>query len=141
MGRLSELLVPGIVLVFGVVFHVETAGYPFESLVFPWFLMGILPVLAGLVLFTEHRRQASAAADRGTSASLLAELRAPAILLSACVGYLLVFRVTGFLVATVLFLALTMIALGARWPVAGIVAVAFSLSLYAVFGVLFEVPI
>ncbi len=145
MALFKELLVPGIVFIFGLLFYVETRGYPFESLVFPWFLMGIMPVLAGLVLFAEFRRQVAAGDSEGdeaaVSAALLRELRAPAILVAACVGYLIVFTFTNYLIATALFLATTMLVLGVRWLPAVIIAGLFSFSLYFVFGILFEVPI
>jgi Na+/H+ antiporter NhaD/arsenite permease-like protein len=145
---LKEFLIPGLVFVFGAVYFVQTDGLPFETVLFPHFLMWLMPILAALILLAEFRRKAprtdeadEAEENPDGPTSLHDELKKPGLLLAMCVGYVVVFSFAGFLVATIAFLALTMIALRVHWLKSMVVATIFSFSLYLVFGVLFEVPI
>ena len=110
--------------------------------------MWLMPILAALILLAEVRRKAQRTYEADEteekpegSTSLLTELRNPGLLLAMCVGYVVVFSLTGFLVASIVFLVLTMILLRVHWLKSMVIATVFSLSLYLVFGVVFEVPI
>ncbi|MDP6785799.1 MAG: tripartite tricarboxylate transporter TctB family protein [Rhodospirillales bacterium] len=139
MAILKELLIPGLVFAFGAAYFVETDGLPFETVLFPHFLMWVMPVLAVLILLAEVRLGTSKAGEEASS--LLAELKKPGLLVVMCAGYVVAFWLAGFLVATILFLALTMLLLRVHWLKSVVIATAFSFSLYFVFGVIFEVPI
>ena len=148
MAILKEFLIPGLVFVFGAVYFVQTDCLPFETVLFPHFLMWLMPILAALILLAEVRRKAHRTDEADEteenpegSTSLLAELKKPGLLLAMCIGYVVVFSLTGFLVASIVFLVLTMILLRVHWLKSMVIATVFSLSLYLVFGVVFEVPI
>ena len=151
MGVAKELVVPALVAVFGLVYYVRTLDAPMESVLFPKFLMVVMPFLAVLIMVREYRNVRAAGAARGTKESgedgerqwpsILEELKKPGIIVASTAGYLVLFALTNFLISTTVFLAVVMVLLKVPWLKAMIVAVVFAFTLYAVFGLGFEVQI
>ena len=90
----KEFLIPGLVFVFGAVYFVQTDGLPFETVLFPHFLMWLMPILAALILLAEVRRKAHRTDEADEteenpegSTSLLAELKKPGLLLARKMKY------------------------------------------------------
>jgi hypothetical protein len=151
MGVAKELVVPALVAVFWVIYYVRTLDAPMESVLFPKFLMVVMPLLAVMILVREYRNVRSQDTTAGTKAlgkggetpwsSMLRELEKPGIIVGSTAGYLVLFVLTNFLISTTVFLAVVMVLLKVPWTKAVIVAVAFAFTLYAVFGIGFEVQI
>ena len=144
MRHLDELWVPAIVVIFGATYYAVTRGLPELSIAFPRFLMVLIALLAIVIVATElrrsHRRDSSGAAARPLP-QRVADLRNPALVFGTAVIYLALFVASNFVVATIVYLAGTMMVLRLRWSRAVVIAVAFTLGLYGVFGYLFEVQI
>ena len=66
MALLKELIVPGILGVFGLAYAIDILGLPVESTVFPHFLMILMPVLGVLIMV----RPGSAGFDWGALLAL-----------------------------------------------------------------------
>ena len=141
---LKECIVPGLMLVFGVAYYFKTTGLPDETLLFPHFLMWIMPIFVGLMLLTSFRQKNKNEKEAKELSSLkhfFIEIKGPALLIFMSAGYIVLFSLTGYLPATVAFTFLTMILLKVHWLQAIMVGTGFTLILYFVFAILFEVPI
>ena len=136
MTILKELLVPVFFGVFSVVYYLTTNSFAPQSIVFPYAVMAIMPVLAVLIVFSEYRKSRSSPAPEPT-----VSLVKPAIIFGLSSAYFVVFIFTHYLVATAIFLATTMISLKVPWRKSVVIAVLFSVFLYVVFGKIFLVPI
>lgn len=145
MRRLNELWVPAIVGAYGVAYYASTRGMPSESVAFPHFVTLLLLVMAVLVVATAmwagRRDDVAQAASARSPAQIIADLRNPAIVFGTAVLYLALFAATNFVIATIAYLIATMVALRVHVLKSAIIAVAFTLGLYGVFGYLFHVPL
>jgi len=144
MRKLGEVWVPAIVLVFGVAYYHATRELPELSIAFPRFLMILSLVLIVVILAIEWRKGSNASgatAQESSFTSALVALRNPAIVLASAVLYLFLFMATNFAIATLVYLAGSMVALRVHWAKAVAIACGFTFGLYGVFGYLFEVQI
>ncbi len=144
MRKLGEVWVPVIVLVFGAAYYHATRELPELSVAFPRFLMVLSLVLIAVILAKEWRNGRNAP-DVGTQnlsfTAALVVFRNPMIVLGSAVLYLVLFIATNFVIATVVYLTGSMVALRVHWANAIVIACGFTFSLYGVFGYLFEVQI
>lgn len=137
-------------LCLGLYLAVQSFGYPAESALFPRGLSILLLAMSLILLFKtkSQLKRVSAAEDEGDrkdgrpSFALADIFVAPAVkVFGAALGYVLLIRVGGYVVATVIFMAAFMWLLGYRRPV-GIVIWAglFSALLYGLFFVVLGIP-
>ncbi|MCG8543797.1 MAG: tripartite tricarboxylate transporter TctB family protein [Alphaproteobacteria bacterium] len=144
MRKLGEVWIPAIVLVFGVAYYHSTRGLPELSVAFPQFLMVLMPILAAVIFVSESRKGDGShdpSMQPTSFGTALIALRNPAILLGSAILYLALFVATNFIIATVTYLATTMVALRVHWTKAIAIACGFTFGLYGVFGYLFAVQI
>ena len=146
---IKELFIPAVVVVYGISYYLATNHLAEESVVFPYFLLALMPLFIVLIVLGEYRkaRYAKAAEGDGTAgpegASMDAVLvyRNPAILIGTAAVYLLLFVLTNFLVSTTIYLFLTMAILRVPWIKSAIIAAGFTFALYYIFAHLFAVPL
>ena len=145
----KELLIPAVVVAYGIAYYLATNRLAEESVVFPYFLLVLMPVFIVLIVAGEYRkaRQAKASqgdvpsATEGSFADAVLVYRNPAILIGTASVYLVLFVFTNFLVSTTVYLFAAMTILGVRWLKSAIIAGAFTFALYYIFATLFSVPL
>ena len=142
---IRETLVPGIVLTFGGVYYLSVRELPQESTVFPYFLMGLMPVLIVLILAQEYRKsvadRAKTTNSEKTPTSAKADLKSPAIVFVGSIGYLFIFSLLGFLAASFAYIFFIMIYFGIRPTRSAITSALFTAALYVVFRQMFFVDL
>lgn len=146
MSVVGELLVPGIVVVFGVVYFFTVRGLPQESTVFPYVLMLLMPILAVLILLQEYRKgrgETESATEAGGKrvVSGWEGIKAPAVVFGGSVGYLAIFSLSNFLVASFVFMGFIMIYFGIKPVKSAVISVLFTATMYVVFGQAFSVDL
>ena len=113
----GETIVPGLALVFGLSYFLQTRGAPREAMYWPV----IIAVIAGLfwlavvfqfIIGPARVRTAENRAAKETAAS--ADMKRPALILSATLGYLLLVPRVGFTMANLLFMLTVFRGLGGR---------------------------
>ncbi|MDP6788213.1 MAG: tripartite tricarboxylate transporter TctB family protein [Rhodospirillales bacterium] len=146
---IKELFIPAVVVVYGISYYLATNHLAEESIVFPYFLLALMPVFIVLIVIGEYRKEKDAKAAQGDGpiavAGSLADAvlvyRNPAILIGTAAVYLLLFVLTNFLVSTTIYLFLTMAILRVPWIKSAIIAAGFTFALYYIFAHLFAVPL
>jgi hypothetical protein len=148
VGFLKELLVPVLFAGFLAVLYFDTADLPKESVLFPHILMVVMPVFAGLMLLTEYRQRKarsllanSADGDAADAPRGWAFHARPMLVAGLTAGYLALFILTNFLIATSIFLVSSMLVFRVHWLKAAIIGVAFTGTLYAIFHFGFNIRI
>jgi hypothetical protein len=145
----KELFIPAVVIVYGISYYLTTNRLAEESIVFPYFLLALMPVFIVLIVAGEYRKARDAKASQGGApiapeGSLVDAVlvyRNPMILIGTASVYLVLFAFTNFLVSTIVYLFATMTILGVQWLKSAIIAAAFTFSLYYIFATLFAVPL
>ena len=151
MAIIKELLIPVLFGVIGIIYYLTTHTFAEQSIVFPYAVMIVMSVLAVLIILSEYRKsrrnpQSNIAETEPpipveqTSGSIF-PVSKPMLILGLSIVYLVLFYFTHFLIATVIFLGMTMICLKVPWQKSLVIAVVFALFLYLVFGKVFLVPI
>jgi len=146
---IKELFIPAVVVVYGISYYLTTNQLAEESIVFPYFLLALMPVFIVLIVIGEYRKSKGAKAAQGDDTIAAADsfaaavlvYRNPAILIGSASVYLALFSFTNFLISTFVYLFFTMTILRVQWLKSGIIAVAFTFSLYYIFAKLFAVPL
>lgn len=146
MSMVGELLVPGIVIVFGVIYYFSVAGLPQESTVFPYVLMVLMPILAVLILLQEYRRhrsgsESTAEAAKEEAVKAIEDIKAPALVYAASIGYLVIFYLSNFIVASFVFMAFVMIYFRIGLMKSLGISALFTVVMYVVFGKAFLVDL
>ena len=144
MSLWKELIVPGVVVVFGLAYAVDIHGLPTESTVFPYFLMILMPLLAVLIMLQEWRYQRATATGEAPDAAGEAahpSLKAPLIVLSASVGYVALYAVCHFLIATFVYMVAVTMIFGVKPLKAAVIAAGIAGSFYVLFGEFFLVDL
>ena len=150
MSLIRETLVPGIVLIFGVVYYLSIRGLPQESTVFPFFLMGLMPILVVLIMAQEYRKSIADQAEtvepekapaRKTPTGARVGFKAPAIVFGGSIGYLIVFSLLGFLVASFAYVFFIMVYFGNKPIKSAVTSALFAAALYIVFRHMFFVDL
>jgi hypothetical protein len=139
MSVIGELLVPGIMVVFGVIYFFSMRGLPQESTVFPYVLMVLMPILVVLILVQEfHRGRGETASEAEKDRGRIA---APGVVFLGSIGYLVIFSLSHFVVASFVFMAFIMIYFGIKPAKSFIVSAVFTGAMYVVFGQMFFVDL
>ena len=143
---IKELFVPAVVVGYGVAYYFTTNHLAEQSIIFPYFLLLLMPVFIVLIVVGEFGKARAAKADApvaagGSLADAVLVYRNPAILIGTASVYLLLFVFTNFLVSTIIYLFATMTILRVAWLKSAIIAAAFTFSLYYIFATLFAVPL
>lgn len=144
MRRLGEVWVPVIVLVFGVAYFHATRELPELSVAFPQFLMVLSLVLIAVILVKAWRAGGNTPDIEAQQLSLTEALlvfRNPMIVFGSAVLYLGLFIATNYVIATLVYLTGSMVALRVHWAKSVAIAFGFTFGLYGVFGYLFQVQI
>lgn len=141
MFAIRETLVPGLFIVFWVVYAVSVRGLPKESTVFPHFLMAVMLLLLVVIVvqeFLRGRRAAPAAADSGAEAAPI-RMGPPTVVYAASILFLVVFWLTNFIIASIVYTNLVMIYFGIKPVKSVILSLGFTAAMYVVFGKMFFV--
>lgn len=108
-----------------------TWGLPKEARIFPYTVMAVLVALGAAVAAIElRRREAAAPMPKGAG-----------LLVTASLGFMLLFWLVGFQVASLAFLFLTMWRLGVRPALVAVIAVGTTAGLHVMFKTLLGVPL
>lgn len=144
----QELIVPMAVIVFGVLYYFDTIDLQPQSTFFPRVLLVALGVLLIPLLVTILRQRAAvsrtAEDDQGgdeKSGLSWPTLKSPLLLMVLATGYVLLFGLTDYLTASILFVAVSLLVFRQSWPVIFLVPVGFVGALYVIFGMLFGIRI
>ncbi len=145
MSLIRETLVPGILVVFGVIYYLSVHDLPRHSTVFPYFLMIVMPLLIVMIFVQEYRERP--ARGRGTddpetvANKTPTNFKAPAVVFGGSIGYLLLFSWAGFLVASVAYVFFITVYFGISPVRSAIISVGFTAALYVVFAKMFLVDL
>ncbi len=145
MSLIREALVPGILLVFGVIYYLSVHDLPKHSTVFPFFLMIVMPLLIVMMFLQEYRERSARGSDTDDSENAVekapVDLKAPAVVFAGSVGYLLIFSLAGFLVASASYVFFIMVYFGINPVRSAITSAVFTAALYVVFAKMFLVDL
>jgi hypothetical protein len=145
MSLIKETLVPGILVVFGVIYYFSVQGLPKHSTVFPFFLMIVMPLLIVMILVQEYRERPAAGSDADDAENAvkktLADFKAPAVVFAASIGYVLLFSLAGFFVASFSYILFIMVYSGITLVRSAITSAVFTAALYVVFAKMFLVDL
>ncbi len=141
MSLWKELIVPGVVVAFGLAYAVDIRGLPTESTVFPYFLMILMPLLVVLILWQEWRHLRATTTGETAGEDDQPSLKAPLIVLSASVGYVALYAVSHFLIATFVYMVAVTVIFGVKPLKAAVIAAGVAGSFYVLFGEFFLVDL
>ena len=145
MSLIREIFVPGIIVVFGLVYYLSVHDLPRHSTLFPYFLMIVMPLLIVMIFIQEYRERKPRGEEpdypQNAVKTTLMEFKAPAVIFAGSIGYLLVFSLAGFLVASPLFVFFIMVYFRINPVRSAITSVVFTATLYVVFGKMFLVDL
>ena len=83
MSLIREALVPGILVVFGVIYFLSVHDLPKHSTVFPYFLMIVMPLLIVMMFVQEYHERSARWSDsddpENTVEKAPVDLKAPAV--------------------------------------------------------------
>ena len=145
MALIRETLVPGILVVFGVIYYLSVHDLPKHSTVFPYFLMIVMPLLIVMIFVQEYRERSAQGSDADDPNSAVktapVEFKAPAVVFAGAIGYLLLFSLAGFLVASFSYVFFIMVYFGTNPVRSAITSAVFTAALYVVFAKMFLVDL
>lgn len=145
MSLIREALVPGILIVFGVIYYLSVKDLPKLSTVFPFFLMIVMPLLIVMIFVQEYREMSAHGSDaddpKKADKKALADFKAPAVVFAGSIGYLLLFSLAGFLVASASYVFFIMVYFGINPVRSAITSGLFTAALYVVFAKMFLVDL
>ena len=145
MPLIKETLVPGILVVFGVIYYLSVQDLPKHSTVFPFFLMIVMPLLIVMIFVQEYRERPAHGSDADDPKNAVekapAEFKAPAVVFAGAIGYLLLFSLAGFLVASFSYVFFIMVYFGTNAVRSAITSAVFTAALYVVFAKMFLVDL
>ena len=145
MSLIREIFVPGIIVVFGLVYYLSVHDLPRHSTLFPYFLMIVMPLLIVMIFIQEYRERKPRGEEpddpQNAVKTTLMEFKAPAVIFAGSIGYLLVFSLAGFLVASPLFVFFIMVYFRINPVRSAITSVVFTATLYVVFVKMFLVDL
>ena len=145
MPLIREALVPGILVVFGIVYYLSVRDLPKHSTVFPFFLMIVMPLLIGMIFVQEYRERSAHGSDadepKNADKKAPADFKAPAVIFGGSLGYLLLFSLAGFFVASVSYVFFVMVYFGINPVRSAITSGLFTAALYVVFAKMFLVDL
>jgi hypothetical protein len=141
MPLIREALVPGILVVFGIIYYFSVHDLPKHSTVFPYFLMIVMPVLIVLIFVQENREMSARGENTSAPKTFTADFKAPAVVFAGSIGYLLLFFFAGFLAAATIYVFSITVYFGTKPVKSAIISVAFTVALYVVFGKIFLVDL
>ncbi len=145
MSWIREALVPGILVVFGVIYYLSVHDLPRQSTVFPFFLMIVMPLLIVMIFVQEYRESPAAGSDADDAENAVkktpADFKAPAVVFAGSIGYMLLFSLAGFFVASFSYVFFIMVYFGINPVRSAITSGVFTAALYVVFAKMFLVDL
>ncbi len=145
MFLIREALVPGILVVFGVIYYFSVLDLPKHSTVFPFFLMIVMPLLIVMIFLQEYRERSARGRDGDDPENAVekapVDFKAPAVIFAGAIGYLLLFSLAGFLVASASYVFFIMVYFGIKPVRSAVTSVVFTAALYIVFAKMFLVDL
>ncbi len=136
---------PGILVVFGVIYYFSVHDLPKLSTAFPFFLMIVMPLLIVMMFLQEYRERSARGSDaddlENAVEKTLVDLKAPAVVFTGSIGYLLLFSLAGFLVASSSYVFFIMVYFGIKPVRSALTSVVFTAALYVVFAKMFLVDL
>lgn len=145
MSLIRETLVPGILVVFGVIYYFSVQGLPEQSTVFPFFLMIVMPLLIVMIFVQEYRERSAQESDADDPKNAVkkapTDFKAPTVVFAGSIGYLLLFSLAGFFVASFSYIFFIMVYFGTKPVRSAITSALFTTALYVVFAKIFLVDL
>lgn len=142
----GELLIPSIVLIFGVAFITQTLAGPINAMRWPYVIVSLTTLLLALVLWKFSHSNTSTDTDSHVDSDATDKpwqrYSKDLIILIIPIIYIFIMQYIGFALASVMFLTLMFRLLGSRsWLITLVIAILMTTILYIAMIVLMQMPL
>lgn len=146
----TELLLPCVMIAFGVIYFLDTQDLSRQAVFFPHTIMVVMALLAAAVILTEYvsRRRSNSAESAGNNADDRLSVRnrilphkKPLMVIGLSAAYMIAISLLDYFIASIAFLVVSLLIFKTSPWVSLAIGVTFPLVLYVIFVVLFGVRV